>query len=230
MTGKQFKFAFPTPILPLEALFPDAQGKSALGILRRWKEWPKWYVGLTGPDRSGVSSVLRSWSDEVGGEYLTPQDWQKLDAKDLAELLQSPLALDDCHLVENSSNLLTVINLAVEAETTLLLGGHGSPQDWHASPPDLVSRLSAMTTIVLPGLDDEMFLRRLRAACLRRYIKLPEETLAFLEPRLERSYQWIEAFATALDQAMTDTGRPPTIPLARDVLAALTEDLDTDEE
>jgi chromosomal replication initiation ATPase DnaA len=86
-----------------------------------------------------------------------------------------------------------------------------------------------MTTVSLPPLDDESFVKRLRAACLRRYIRIPEETLNFLEPRLERSYQAIEAFVSALDVSMSETGRPPTIPLARDILDALTEANEQDE-
>ena len=229
MPGEQFKFAFPQPTLPLDALFYDDQGRAALRILRQWREWPKAIVGLSGPERSGVTTVLKSWAREVDGRYLRPEDWLDLDAKAISELLDKPLALDDVASVRSSSSVLTMINLAVEADTVLLLGDHGKPSSWHQSPPDLVSRLSAMTTVILPTLDDESFTKRLRSACLRRYIRLPDETLNFIEPRLERSYQAIEAFVTALDAYMSETGRPPTIPLARDILDALTEATEPEE-
>ena len=229
MTGEQFKFAFPAPVPPLEALFPDEQGQQSLSVLRRWQEWPKACVCVTGPTNSGVTSILRSWANEVGGTYMTPADWSHLDARTLSDMLDGPLAVDDCHLVETPSNLLTLMNLAEETSTRVLIGGHGQPAEWHASPPDLVSRLSAITTIALPAMDDGAFIRRLRAACLRRFIRIPEETVSFLEPRLERSFQAIEAFADALDRAMTETKRPATIPLARDVLNELTEEWDKDD-
>ncbi|HBH91550.1 MAG TPA: DNA replication protein, partial [Hyphomonadaceae bacterium] len=50
-----------------------------------------------------------------------------------------------------------------------------------------------------------------------------------LEPRLDRSFQAIEAFAGRLDRAMTETKRPATIPLARDVLNELIEEWETDD-
>ena len=223
MTGEQFKFAFPQPILPLDTLFSDPQGEASLKILRQWQKWPKPFVGLTGPERSGVTTVLKSWAEDVGGRYLRPEDWQRLDAKALSELLDQPLAIDDCDVSMNPVALLTLLNLARHGENAVLLGGHGQPQSWASSPPDLVSRLSAMTTIVLPVLDDAMMISRLRAACLRRYIKVPQETLAYLEPRLERSYQAIEAFASELDRQMSETGRSASIPLARTVLDTLSD-------
>ena len=230
MTGGQFKFAFPQPVLPLDSLFLDSQGESALRVLRQWREWPKHSVGLTGATRSGVTTVLKSWGQDVGGTYLTPDAWQDLDAKEVSELLVGPLAIDDADLVRSPNSLLTLLNLADEQNSAILLGGHKPLAGWHSQPLDLVSRLAAMTTIQLPNLmDDESFRSRLRAACLRRFIRLPGETLSFVEPRLERSYQAIEAFANGLDEAMSDTGRPATVPLAREVLSEFAIDDETGE-
>ena len=229
MPGEQFKLAFPSPILPLDALFSDDQGQQSLSVLRRWQEWPKSTLCVTGPENSGVTSILKSWAKEVDGRYLVPTDWENLDPKALSDLLSQPLCLDDCHRVQASASLLTILNLAEESGVKILIGGHGQPSVWHVTPPDLVSRLAAMTTIMLPAMDDEAFIRRLRAACLRRFIRIPEETLSFLEPRLDRSFQAIEAFADRLDRAMTETKRPATIPLARDVLNELIEEWETDE-
>lgn len=220
--GEQFKFAFPQPILPLESLFLGDEGDRSLRVLRQWEAWPKPIVGLVGAERSGVTTVLKSWARDVDGRYLSPSDWQNSDADDVAKLLATPLAIDDADQIVSPNSLLTLINLAAEHGSVLLLGGHKQPQSWQTHPLDLVSRLSAMTTIQLPNLsDDESFKKRLRAACLRRFVRIPAETLSFVETRLERSYQAIEAFANELDLAMSDTGRPPTIPLARSVLNKL---------
>tara|TARA_B100000678_G_scaffold291287_1_gene307399 strand:- start:21172 stop:21867 length:696 start_codon:yes stop_codon:yes gene_type:complete len=230
MTGEQFSLAFPQPILPLDSLFFGEQGETSLRILRRWREWPKPYVGLIGSERSGVTTVLKSWSKDVGGRYLTPADWQELDSADVSKLLSEPLAIDDADTLSAPNALLTLMNLAAEKSTPLLLGGHRDTAYWHQSPPDLVSRLTAMTTVTLPKLtDDDIFRKRLKAACLKRHIRIPAETMSFVEPRLERSYQAIEAFANALDQAMNETSRPPTIPLARDVLNGFAEVTDSGE-
>lgn len=220
--GEQFKFAFPQPVLPLDSLFFGQDGDAALRILRQWKSWPKCSVGLIGPERSGVTTVLKSWAHDVQGKYLKPADWQSADAGALAKLLDTPLAIDDAEQIASPSSLLTLINLASDQGAALLLGGHRQPQDWASHPPDLASRLTAMTTIQLPNLtDDESFRKRLRAACLRRYVRIPDETLSFVEQRLERSYQAIEAFANELDHVMSETGRAPTIPTAREIVNKL---------
>ena len=221
--GEQFRLSFPQPVPPLESLLYGADGRASLKVLRQWRDWPKRYVALTGPGRSGVSTVLRSWAREVEGRYLAPEDWMDKGPQDLSDLLEAPLALDDVDTVQPSSALLTLINLATEKSASLVLGGHGSPQLWHQSPPDLVSRLSAVTTVHLPALDETNLARRLRAACLRRFIDLPDETLSFLTKRISPSFEAVETFAQLLDTMMSETQRPPTIPLARDVLATLEE-------
>ena len=143
----------------------------------------------------------------------------------MAELLIRPLAIDDADQIVSPNSLLTLINLSAEQGSVLLLGGHKPPQDWQSQPPDLVSRLTAMTTIQLPSLsNDESFRKRLRAACLRRYIRIPEETLSFVEPRLERSYQAIEAPHDQVHQcaqAVVNAVQTNNRPLAQQKLAEM---------
>ena len=221
--GEQFKLTFPQAVPPLDALLYGAQGRASLRVLRQWREWPKSFVALTGPVRSGVTTVLKSWAKEFEGRYLVPSDWMALSPNEQAALLDQPLALDDVDQVVPSNALLTVLNLSAEHNMPIVIGGHGNAANWHFEPKDLVSRLSAATTLVLPTLDETNFPRRLRAACLRRFIDLPDETLAYVKHRLEPSYEAIETFAAALDDAMTEQQRPATVPLARSVMHALTD-------
>ena len=218
MSGEQFHFVFPQPVPSLESLFFGDDADTSIRILRSWRNWRKPILALTGPERSGVTTVLKSWVREVDGRYLVPAEWMLLDAGSLARLLSQPLALDDVDLVKPSSGLLTIINLSVEQNIPVLLGGHGNPQHWHREPPDLVSRLSAATQLVLPVLDETTFKRRLRAACLRRFIDLPQETLKYVSSRLDQSYQAVETFADQLNTAMGSASKPASIPVARQVL------------
>ena len=221
MSGEQFHFVFPEPDLPLEAFFFGDEGAASVRVLRLWQDWPKQCLALTGPDRSGVTAVLKSWASETGARYLTPAEFMKSDAKEIADLLSTPVALDDVEHVTPSNSVLTFLNLAREQQQSVLLGGHGNPRRWHKTPPDLVSRLSAVTRLVMPVLDDDSFDKRLRAACQRRYIDLPEETLKFLRLRLERSYAAIETFAERLDAIMGTQNRPASVPVARGILASM---------
>lgn len=218
MSGEQFHFVFPQPDPSLESLLLGREGASAIQVLRLWKAWPKPLMALTGPERSGVSTVLRAWVNEVDGRYLKPDAWTQLGPDQLSELLDRPLALDDVDKVVKSAKLLMFLNLAVENGIAVLIGGHGNPAAWHSKPPDLVSRLSAVTRLVLPDIDDSSFEKRLRAACLRRFIDLPDETLNFVSSRLDRTYQAIEAFADGMNAVMGSEQKPASIPVARRVL------------
>jgi chromosomal replication initiation ATPase DnaA len=66
-----------------------------------------------------------------------------------------------------------------------------------------------------------MMKHRLRAAGERYFLKMDEDTLNFLVPRLELSYEAAETVAGAISAAVTQTGRGPTIPLVRETLLAL---------
>ena len=221
MVGTQFHFVFPQPDPPLEALFFGDDATASIRILRSWKSWPRPLLALTGPEQSGVTTVLRSWAKEVEGRYLRPEDWMHEDASTLADMLTQPLALDDVEQVSPSSALLTFLNLAVENNMPILIAGHGNPSDWHSTPPDLVSRLTAATRLVLPRLDEASFSRRLRAACLRRFIDLPPETLKYVTSRLDQSYQAIEAFADNLNAVMGSENKPASVPVAKQVLSLM---------
>jgi chromosomal replication initiation ATPase DnaA len=226
MTGEQFHFVFPQPVPPLEALFFGDEAAASIRVLRSWQSWPRPVLALTGPERSGVTTVLQSWSREVKGVYLRPADWMEKNPAQMLDLLKQPVALDDVEQVQPSSALLTFLNLAAKHGNPVVIGGHGNPGDWHSEPPDLVSRLTAAMRLVLPRLDDNSFSRRLRAACLRRFIDLPPETVKFVSSRLDQSYEAIEAFADQLNMVMGSGNKPASIPVARQILAALTQDSD----
>lgn len=221
MSGEQLHFLFPQPDTTLDQLFIGIEDASYLKVLRQWRDWPNSLVSLSGSTSSGVTTILEAWAREVDGAYLKVDDWSRLDADELARLAKKPLALDDVDQVTDPHKLLTILNLSKEHNLAALIGGHGQPANWHSTPQDLVSRLSASTRLILPELDDVRFQQRLRAACLQRYIDLPEETVNYLVTRLEHDYETLEQFVDTLNDVMGREKKPASVPVARMILSQL---------
>lgn len=187
-------------------------------------KWPKRHIGVIGPRKSGVSVVLRAWSEEKSGTFLQLSQWSDKSASEIAAQLNGPVALDDAHASLDAEGLLTWINLSEERKIPIIIGGHGTPANWFAAPKDLVSRLSAMTLIELGQLTGGAFKAAIKKSCETYFIEIPDETLSFVELRLEQTHSAVAEFTAALNQAMAETGRSASIPLARDVLSALSDD------
>ncbi len=216
------------PDLPFRLLDTDvsrllhaSRHGDALLLLRNTRNWPRCTLAIFGPNRSGITSLLQAWVHECDGGYVKASDLAGDDPGALARRLARPLAVDDAHADGLGGSLLILINLAAERGQPLLLGGHGAPENWQDGPKDLVSRLSAMTSIGFDRPSLAEFQERLVLAARRRYLQLSKETVEFLAVRIERSFEMIDRVCDALALQASAHGRKPTIPTARIVLEEL---------
>ena len=98
----------------------------------------------------------------------------------------------------------------------ILLTAHTPPSHWVFQSPDLNSRLQSAPLAEVPAPDEELMRARLRRACARSYLDLPNVVEDYLVTRLGLDYSQIEQSAELLAGATGD--RPLTIPLAREIL------------
>ncbi|MFN3354333.1 MAG: chromosomal replication initiator DnaA, partial [Brevundimonas sp.] len=89
------------------------------------------------------------------------------------------------------------------------------PRLWDTTLPDLRSRLDAIRVLRIEAPDDEVMAALLRARFAERLIAPPEDVIAYLVRRLDRSAVEIERAVERLDALH----RPVTRALARQVLA-----------
>ncbi len=102
-----------------------------------------------------------------------------------------------------------------------MLASSNSPSQWPVTSADLKSRLNSMPIAEVLPPDEPMLIGRLQAAAARHFLKLEPEVIAYLSPRLDLTYEAIEAFAEKLSHGVTTTGRAPSVPLAKEVLEAM---------
>jgi chromosomal replication initiation ATPase DnaA len=137
---------------------------------------------------------------------------------ELENLASQAIAIDAADKIADEGLLLTLLNLLVEKEGQLLLTSHTPPPLWRVQSADLASRLKAMPVAEIDAPDEATLKTRLKAAARRHYLRLEPDVLSYVAPRLGRTYSDVEGFVVKLSEAVSQTGRAPSVYLARAVL------------
>ena len=163
--------------------------------LRAPASWPFRTAILRGPPRSGTS-LLGRWFEHAGlGETIDPAD-----------------AIDETALFHRW-------NRAQEEGTALLLIPGSAP--WEIALPDLRSRLGAALALEIAPPDDQMMRDLILSHAERRGLMLGEESLAYVIPRMTRSFAAAERFVATLDRLALERQSRPTRNLCRDALESI---------
>jgi len=217
-SGGQLLLDFPRIDPDQRPLIETAPYQAVLSAIRRWKQWPDRQLALCGDPFSGRTRLLRLWAADAGAALVTGTMLAAVSIDEVSRLSVSALAIDDADAPADGRNLLAALNLCRDRRAPVLLAGRGEPGNWFSTPPDLRSRLAAMPVAWIEPPDDESLTLRLREECARRHLILSDESVAYLAPRMERS--WL-AIGLVADQIERTKGRAETKASARAVLAAL---------
>ncbi len=114
--------------------------------------------------------------------------------------------------------LLHLYNLAIESGQFLLLAGRRPAARCCFALPDLASRLGSVPAIEIGQPDDALLSRLLRKLFADRQLAVPDDTIAYLLARMERSFAAAERIAGQIDKHSLIHKRPVTLALARSVL------------
>ena len=155
-------------------LVSDANAQ-AVAHLERWRDWPLSVSVLTGPPLSGRSTLARHFAQMSGGSVI-----------------------DDAQGKDEHA-LFHAWNAAQTSRQPLLMIGHAPPASWTVALPDLRSRLDAVRTVALQEPDDAVLAVILTRAFEARSIRPPEDLVAFLVRRIDRSAAAAEAVVDRLD-------------------------------
>ena len=214
-------FAFPAGPMRFEDMVITPSNQAAIGIVRQPDKWPTPVFCITGPLRCGLTTILQAWCEEMDGTYLTAAELPKLKSAEANALAGGRVAVDDADKVAANEKLLSFINRTGEQGGRLLLAASTSPSQWPVTSADLKSRLNSMPIAEIQPPDEAMLTGRVQAAAARHFLRLEPEVISYLAPRLDLTYEAIEAFAEKLSHGVTTTGRAPSVPLAKEVLEAM---------
>ena len=185
-------------------------------------EWPAGKLVLSGPEGSGKTHLLHMWTAEIGATLV---QGDALAQADLAALAKGrALAIDDAAAVAQSADaqnaLFHLHNMLAERQGRLLMAARMPARDWGVSLPDLVSRLQASAHVSLAGPDDTLLAAVLTKLFADRQVRIPDNLIPFLLPRMERSLAGAQAIVAQLDAEALARKKPISRTLAADVMQA----------
>lgn len=174
-------------------LVSDANAQ-AVAHLERWREWPLSVSVLTGPPRSGRSTLARHFTAMSGGDIIDDAQGQDEHA------------------------LFHAWNDAQTERRPLLMIGRTAPIGWTVALPDLRSRLAAAPHVAIEEPDEALA----RALIMRSFDKAGAGYAAdlpdWLLRRVEHSYGAIEAVTRLLDREALSSGRKISVAMAKEAL------------
>ncbi len=185
------------------------------------QSWPKPVFVLRGPQASGKSHLAAIWAAFHGAPILSaaalsddhpPQDYFAGG---------SHLVVEDIETAPSESLLFHLFNYTQQHENSLLFTVNDAACWDHFTLPDLRSRLQAAPQAVISQPDD-MLLATLLIKHLRdRQLSYNDTLIAYLLPRLERSFDASRAVVKQLDESALRQKQPLTVALARSILAEI---------
>jgi chromosomal replication initiation ATPase DnaA len=201
-------------------LISDAN-RAAVAWIDRWPHWPVPALVLTGPAGCGKSHLAHRFAARSGAVIVDAGRLADCDPLQLAAAAPSVVIEDaDQAAAGHAVALLHLINAAKEAAAVLLLTAKVAPAAWALPLADLASRLRAMATVEIAAPDDALLAAVLVKLFTDRQLRVDNGLIAYLLPRIERSFAAAKEVVAVLDAASLQRGRPVTVALARGVLSA----------
>jgi DnaA regulatory inactivator Hda len=212
------------PAMGCEDFLVAPSNAEAVAWLDRWPSWPAPALTLFGPEGSGKTHLSHVWRARSRAPIVSGNT---LDGADLPALLGpvNALVVEDADRVAGhparEEALFHLYNLARDAGGHLLLLSRKAPARWRVRLADLRSRLKGAPTIGVAPPDDALLAAVLVKLFMDRQLHPGMEVVSYLLARMERSLDAAGRVVAALDRASLAAHRPLTVPLAREVLAAL---------
>jgi len=215
----QIPLRFPETPLDFDSLTVTDANRHIITAIRHPQRWPFYAVCLVGPEKSGLSTLLLAWAEDMGGIYIDAAEPSLLDDKATQAGTHQVVAIDRADLLEDDSTLLSLLDRVRRSHQHVLIAANSPPGQWKFNSPDLLSRLKSAPILDLPDPDEALMRARLRRAAARSSLMIPPNVEDYLVIRLGLSFNLIEETINRLAGA-AGGGRDLTVPVTREVLEA----------
>jgi chromosomal replication initiation ATPase DnaA len=202
--------------LTREDFLPGPSNERALTMINRWPDWPARILSVVGPEGSGKSHLASIWAYESGARFLSARALKVADLP--VAIATGALVLEDCVADDiDERALFHLLNLVREEEAWMILTARSLPASWPVRLPDLLSRLRAMPQVTLSSPDETLLRAILVKQFSDRQLGVDESLIAYLLPRIGRSFADARAAVETLDRESLQRGRPVNRALAAEL-------------
>lgn len=217
--AEQLTFRLPArPALGRGDFFVSPANAAAVDLVSRDDAWPMGKLALAGPAGAGKTHLVHVWATETGATVISAADLPGVDIPALAAAAR--VAVEDMDRAGSAAAEEALFHLhnLLARDGRLLVTGRTPPAHWPIALPDLRSRLAATATAELAPPDDALLAAVLVKLFADRQIAVAPPVVAYLVPRIDRSFAAAHAIVDRLDQAALSEGRPVTRALAQRLL------------
>ena len=217
----QLTFSLPLrPAMGVEDFIVTESNRLAVAQLDKWPLWPSRVLVLQGANGAGKTHLAQIWAQKTQAVMID----SSAVADNLALLLQHKLIV-----VENADFLYghetgeqALFHLCNHAmlHGAMLLTAATPPTAAVIQLPDLRSRLRSYPLLTLEPPDDALLAALLVKQFNDRQLRVGQDVVDYLLPRIERSAAAAAAIVQALDEAALVRRHAVTVPLVRAVLEA----------
>ncbi len=209
------------PALGREDFLVAPSNAQAVALIDACPDWQAGKLVLTGPQGSGKTHLAQVWAARSAATLLSARE---VAAADIPTLAAGPVAVEDVPEIAGDESAETALfhlhNLALAGRQTLLFTGAPPLAAWPLILPDLKSRLQGAASAELAPPDDTLLAAVLAKLFADRQISPPASVIAYLVPRMHRSFAAAHSIVEELDRASLGRRKPITRHLARTVLDA----------
>lgn len=195
--------------------------EDAVAWIDLWPEWPAPALVLYGPVASGKSHLAAVWKERSGASAINPAELNDQSIRGLAATAKHIIIEDADDLigqVEGEKGLFHLYNLLKEEKRTMLLTLQQPPIRRAFAVPDLASRLRAAPTVSIREPDDMLLSAILVKLFNDRQVRVGEDVVRYILPRIERSFEAVRGLVEAADRKALIEKRAISVPLLRDIL------------
>lgn len=180
--------------------------------------WPNRKLALIGPEGAGKSHLATAWAEKHGASFYARSDLPDLPVADVDTPCAVETDASQDWAPREEEALFHLHNHLAAHDLPLLLVSRIPPARWPLHLPDLKSRMQATDVAAISAPDDALLSAVLVKLFTDRQVQVPPSLIAWLVPRMHRSFAEAQRIVAELDETALSEGRPITQSLARRVL------------
>ena len=198
--------------------------EKAVAWIDRWPDWTSPAMVLYGDGGCGKSHLAQVFQAKTKAVAISRAELMEKEPPTLLGEAPACLLEDMDRAFEGYDSdpieeaLLHLYNTVRENGATLLMTAATPPSRWLVSLRDLSSRLKTATAVEIGPPDDALLAAVLVKQFADRQLRIDGDVVAYVQPRIERSFAAIGRLVAGADSLALVEKRRITVPLVRRVL------------